>query len=703
MKIISILILTIFSLAARGVPLQCRYLNDIQNRFLESHINFTSVNTTLQTRTIEQFTKSLDPQKIYFLQGDIQKIKRKARKLFSDLKKRNCKALYDTYKIFKKRVDERVGFAFQYLQDNFKLIKSSAYNVDMENLSYPRTQKEANKRMKSYLQYQAANIYIIEEDMGKAVQHLTQILNSKKTRVASWKPQLTPRERNLCKKEQKAKNFKTCKPSKWFARYLDSFAQSLDSHSSYMDNDAIEEFKINMELSLEGIGATLTSRFGYTVVERLTPGGSASRSGKIKAKDKILSVGQKKNNMVNIFGVELQDVVSMIRGPKGTSVYLKLMRETEKGKKHFLNVRLIRDVINIQEEAASISFIKRKNNRRFKHIAILKIPSFYGSGRFGMRSVSRDVKKLLKRQKTRKADAVVLDLSNNRGGSLDEAVTLSGFFFAKGNVVKQAERKAHHHPNLLSDRDASVLYGGPLVVLVNRLSASASEIVSGTLKSYGRAVIVGGDHTFGKGSVQSVDYLPHKLGAIKTTVGLYFIPNGHSTQNDGVSSDITFPSVLNVEDFGEKSLDYALPKKVISSFKSPPVDIFSNNPKENWDPITSHIISELKKLSQKRVEKSKKFKKIKQKLVRFQKRVKEKKPITVQEILTDNEDDREDGKESIASSGKPSDSIQLSDREKEKRYLERADVEEAVNIAVDLSLLQNRKKTASQSKSPSTI
>ena len=626
MKFLIFFILALQGFAALGIPLQCRYLNDIQDRFLESHINFASVNTTLQTRTIEQFTKSLDPQKIYFLQEDIQKIKRKTRKLFSDLKKRNCKALYDIYKIFKKRVDERVSFAFQHLQDNFKLVKSSAYNVDIENLSYPRNQKEANERMKSYLQYQAANIYMTEENMEKAKQHLTQTLNSKKTRVASWKPQLTPRKRSLCKKEQKAKNFKTCKPSKWFARYLDSFAQSLDSHSSYMDNDAIEEFKINMELSLEGIGATLTSRFGYTVVERLTPGGSASRSAKIKAKDKILSVGQKKSNMVNIFGVELQDVVSMIRGPKGTSVYLKLMRETEKGKKQFVNVRLIRDVINIQEEAAAISFIKRKNNQRFKNIAILKIPSFYGSGRFGMRSVSRDVKKLLKLPKTRKADAVVLDLSNNRGGSLDEAVTLSGFFFAKGNVVKQAERKVQH-PNLLSDRDASVLYGGPLVVLVNRLSASASEIVSGTLKSYGRAVIVGGDHTFGKGSVQSVDYLPHKLGAIKTTVGLYFIPNGHSTQNDGVSSDISFPSVLNVEEFGEKSLDYALPKKIISPFKSPAKDLFSNNPKENWNPITPHTISELKKLSQKRIEKSKKFKKIKQKLTRLQKRVKEKKPL----------------------------------------------------------------------------
>lgn len=696
MKAFIILLLIVCSFTARGISLQCRYLNDIQNKFLENHINFSSVNTTLQTRAIDQFIKSLDSQKIYFLKGDIIKIKRKARKLFSDLKKRKCKALYDIYNIFKKRVEERVNFATQYLKNDFKLIKSSSYNVDVDNLSYPKTQKAAHKRMRNYLQYQAANIYITEEDMGKVVQHLTQTLNAKKNRVVSWKPQLTPRERSQCKRKQKEKNFKTCKPSKWFAKYLDAFAQSLDSHSSYMDNDAIEEFKIHMELSLEGIGATLTSRFGYTVVERLTPGGSAFRSGKIKPKDKILAVGQKKSNMVNIFGVELQDVVSMIRGPKGTSVYLKLMRETEKRKKQFLNVRLVRDVINIQEEAASISFIKRKGNQRLKNIAVLTIPSFYGSGRFGMKSVSRDVKKLLKLPKAQKADAIVLDLSNNRGGSLDEAVTLSGFFFAKGNVVKQAEKKAHR-PNLLSDRDSSVLYNGPLVVLVNRLSASASEIVSGTLKSYGRAVIVGGDRTFGKGSVQSVDYLPHKLGAIKTTVGLYFIPNGHSTQNDGVSSDISFPSVLNVEEFGEKSLDYALPKQTIAPFKSPVEELFSSNPKKNWKPVTSHTISKLKKLSQKRIKTNEKFQKIKQKLSRFQKRVKEKKPITVQEILKDDKEDKEE----LAESEDFSDSHQLDEKKKKKKYLERADVEEAINIAIDLSAIQNKTKAA-QSQSPPT-
>ena len=681
-----------FTLSARGIAIQCPYLYDIQNKFLETHVLFSSANPTLQTRTVDQLIKSLDPNKMYFLEGDEQKIKRKTRRLFSNLKKRNCRALYDIYKIYKKRVDRQIAFALKYVQNNFKLVKNSSYNIDTENRPRPHDTNTANQIMRSYIQFQAANIYLVEEDLSKAVEYIVQNLKAQQTRVSSWKPHLTPRERSLCKKEQKKKNFKTCKPSKWFARYLNSFAQSLDSHSSYMDNEAIEEFKIHMELSLEGIGATLTSNLGYTVVEQLSPGGAASRSGQIKIKDKIMSVGQKKTNMINIFGLDLQDVVSLIRGPKGTPVYLKLMREMEDGKRQFFTIRLIRDIVNVQEEAVSLHFVKKKPQKR--EVAVIKVPSFYGSGRFGVRSVSRDVKKMLKKLRVRRASALVLDLSNNRGGSLDEAVTLSGFFFSKGNVVKQSEKRKSQHPNLLRDRDGSIFYKGPLVILVNRLSASASEIVSGALQNYNRAVIVGGQHTFGKGSVQSVDYLPFKLGAVKTTVGLYFIPNGHSTQNEGVASDIVFPSLLTLEDLGEKSLDYALPKKEIPPFLSSPEELFSANPNKNWNPLTPHIIAHLKKLSEERVKKSEKFKKIKKKLAGLQEKTKEKKPVTVMEILN-NEDKVSDKK-------KEDDLDDLKDKKiaKEKKYLQRADVEEAVNIALDLSLLEKTRNIKAKKSHP---
>ena len=187
----------------------------------------------------------------------------------------------------------------------------------------------------------------------------------------------------------------------------------------------------------------------------------------------------------------------------------------------------------------------------------------------------------------------MLDLSNNRGGSLDEAVELSGLFFASGNVVKQSERK-NNKTYTFKDRDRRVFYAGPLIVLVNRLSASASEIVAGTLQDYQRAIIVGGDHTFGKGSVQSVEILPNQLGALKTTVGLYFIPSGRSTQKEGIISDIAFPSIFNVDRINEKSLEHVLPSKTIKNFKSSPKEIFAESQK-NWKPVERLIIEKLKR------------------------------------------------------------------------------------------------------------
>ena len=374
--------------------------------------------------------------------------------------------------------------------------------------------------------------------------------------------------------------------------------------------------------------------------------------------------------------LNLQDVVSIIRGKKGTPVHLKLMRDNPNGTKKIFTVRLIRSTIDLKEEEARV-FHQTKNNQ---NISIIKVPSFYGSGSFGRKSVSRDVRKILQNSKVQRADAVILDLSNNRGGSLDEAITLTGFFFSKGNVVKQSEKRSGTH-HIFKDRDSSILYRGPIVVLVNRLSASASEIVSGTLQDYKRALIVGGDHTFGKGSVQSVEHLPFKLGAIKATVGLYFIPNGSSTQNQGVVSDIPLPSIFNIDDIGEKTLDYALPKKRIKDFRSSKKEIFAKNPTDAWQPITYGLIKKLKKSSKKRVAKNAKFKKIVKRLTKIKK--KKKKAVSVLEILNEKsaDVDLKKEREKLLSSSKA---------KKKKNYLERADVEEALHIAMDLARFQKR-------------
>ena len=310
---------------------------------------------------------------------------------------------------------------------------------------------------------------------------------------------------------------------------------------------------------------------------------------------------------------------------------------------------------------------------------MIKVPSFYGSGLFG-KSVSRDVKKLLFKAKKQNIKALVLDLSYNRGGSLDEAVQLSGLFFSVGNVVKQSERK-NNKTYIFKDRDESIFYTGPLVVLVNRLSASASEIVAGTLQDYQRAVVVGGDHTFGKGSVQSVEILPSKLGALKTTVGLYFIPSGRSTQKEGVVSDIAFPSVFNIEKFNEKNLDYVLPSKQIKSFKSKSKEIFGRG-KDNWRPIDKMIVKKLKEKSQNRIAKNKDFIKIQKNLAELKQKEKNQKKVSIAEVL-EGKDKKED-EEKIEK--------KLETEEDEKKYISRPDVQEALNIAKDLAFVQKTEK-----------
>ena len=315
-KFTIILFFLIFPFFTLGEPLRCKYLHDIQEKFLNSHVLFSTLTPVLQKRTVEQFIKLVDPNKIYFLQKDVASIKSHTKQLFSNLKKSRCGTLYFIYDLYIKRLKSQIVFAESYLNNNFKLVKTSSFDVDSDNRKHPASTKKAEKLMKSYVQYQAANIYLIEKDLQKTIDYILQNLSTIKTRALSWKPHLTGREKRICQKDFKLRKFKTCKPNKWFSYYLKSFSQALDSHSSYLDSDDLEEFKINMELSLEGIGATLGSRFGYTVVERLVSGGAAAKSQQIKLKDKILAVGQSKKNMVNIFGVDLQDVVSMIRGKK---------------------------------------------------------------------------------------------------------------------------------------------------------------------------------------------------------------------------------------------------------------------------------------------------------------------------------------------------------------------------------------------------
>jgi carboxyl-terminal processing protease len=659
--------------APQSLELSCQHLYPIQQKYLEKHINYAKETPNLESRTIDQFIKRLDGSKLYLLQSDEKDIKKVMGGIFDKIKKNDCSGIEKANNIFVKRVKERVEYSKKYLGKNFKFNPKASINRDPEERKRPANMAAANKAHENYMQYQVASYIITDMKEDEARQQII---------------------RNY---ERALKRVEEYKKEEHYSNYLDSFARALDPHSSYLAADQLEDFEIQMRLSLEGIGATLSSQDGFTVIEQLIPGGSADRSGKLKAKDKIIAVAQGKDGeFTNVIEMDLRDVVRLIRGPKGSEVRLKILRKNAKENPRF-EIVLNRDKIKLEDEAASITYHDKDVAGEKKKIALLNLPSFYSDNRKNGRSAATDMKKLLKEAKENKADGIVLDLSNDGGGSLRDAVDIAGLFFSTGNVVKQSQRGttlSDQSFEELPDTDATVDWPGALVVLTSRVSASASEIVAGALKDYNRAVIVGGDHTFGKGTVQSVEYLPTGLGAIKTTVGMFFTPGGKSTQHIGVTSDIGMPSTLSIDEIGEKTLDYSLPPKTIPAFLSKTAYVTSGP--SSWVQVNKSLIKKLYDKAEARVAASKDFKKIQDDI---KKNAKRGKVLVAGDLLKDKEtkDKSKDGKKNalgkdgevhVAADDADADDegANLTREERKKKYLERADVQEALQIGADLAV-----------------
>ncbi len=636
----------------QSLQLSCVHLFPIQKKYLDRHINHSKLDKTLEDRSVEQFIKRLDPAKIYLLEKDVVKIKDSMKNIFAQLAAKNCKSIEQAHELYKDRVKERIDYAKKYLGPKFKFDKTVEVTLDPDERARPKTLQEANLFHDKYIQYQVSTYLATDEKLEEA-----------KSKI-------------IKNYERSIKRLETFTEEDLWSTWVDSFARAMDPHSSYLSRDALEDFEIQMRLSLDGIGATLSSKDGFTTIEQLIPGGAAFLSGKLKTKDIIMAVGQDAGEYVNVVEMDLRDVVRMIRGPKNSKVRLKILRKGKETER--FEVTLVRDKIKLEDEAAVIEYSERVVNGEKKKIALLTLPSFYSDNRPDGRSATKDVKRLLKEAGKNKVDALVLDLSNNGGGSLKDAVDISGLFFAKGNVVKQSQRPITGEASVtyetLRDNDTTVDYTGPLVILTSRVSASASEIVSGTLQDYKRGVVVGGDHTFGKGSVQSVEYLPPGLGAIKTTVGMFFTAGGNSTQHRGVDSDIPLPSAYSAsEDIGEKTLDYSLAPNKIPSFVSE--EAYVTKGAGMYKTVEKPVIERLKKVSEARVTKSEEFKKVKEEIGKIQKRGK---TIKVAELLADKDADKtkEEKEEDEAAA--------LTPEQRRKKYLERADVQEALNIAADL-------------------
>lgn len=638
----------------RGIKLACKHISPIEQSYLSRHVNYRKTSTNLESRVIEQFIKRLDGYKIYLLQGDVDQIKKDMKGFFGRARLRDCNSIRRAYSLLISRVNQKVQFAKSYLGPKFKFNRETQLILDPSHRKYPKTQKEAEDFHRKYIQFQISNYLATDMTLKEAQQNVSRSYERRAKKIA---------------KSRKPEN-----ESDLWSLYLDAFAKGLDPHSSHLSQNELEEFEILMRLSLEGIGATLTNRDGFTVVEQLVPGGAADKSGKIKPKDKIIAVGQDdKGPLVNVVEQDLSDVVRKIRGPKGSRVRLSILRKNGKKVERSI-ITLVRDKIKLEDKAAAIHYVERKIGNKKRVLGLVNLPSFYADGRQRGRSSAKDLKKLLKEAREKKIDGIVLDLSTNGGGALDDAVKIAGLFFKTGPVVKQSHRDPHRGELVLADKDPTVDYAGPLLILTSRISASASEIVAGTLKDYKRAIVVGGDHTFGKGSVQSVEPLPPGLGAIKTTVGMFFTAGGASTQHRGVTADIILPSGYSTDDTGEKSLDYSLPPKKVKQFLSP--EAYVTNGKGTWKKIKESLIKKLSEKSKKRVKDSEDFNKIRKNIAKAKKRGK---TIKVSEILEEEEKEEKEEKKAVSKK----DNGVLSPEERKERYLKRADIQEALNIMVD--------------------
>ena len=631
--------------------LNCNWIEPIQTGFLQNHLIFKTKDKDLQSRVIEQYTKKLDPMKIYLTEADIQQVKTMMKDVFVNVEKKECKFMTEIQALLVKRVEERTEFVKKFLGKDFKFNKETEFTYDPDHKPYPKTNEEAEEFIKKYVQFQIANYLATDIKIDEA------------------------KERVIKNYDRNLKRTRDTKTEELMSSYLNSFALSLDPHSSFFSKDYYEDFTIDMSLSLEGIGATLSQQDGFTTIEALVPGGAAAKSRNLDPQDKIVAVSKKDGKMENVIDMDLKDVVKMIRGPKGTKVKLSILRKEGEGNKKF-DVELTREKVSLEDNAVSIYYQDKDINGAKKKIGIINFPSFYADSKRGGRSSAADMKKVIAQARDKKVDGLVLDLSNNGGGSLEDAVKIGGLFIKTGNIVKQSSRQENKEISL-ADTDEKVDWPGPMVILTSRISASASEIVSGAMKDYNRAVVVGSDHTYGKGSVQTVLPVPGELGALKVTIGMFFTPGGFSTQHRGVESDIIIPSPYAVDDIGEKSMDYSLPPKKIDAFLSK--DAYVEKGDSAWLQIKPDWVKKMKTRSSERISKNDDFKKITEEL---EKTKKSGKVIKVSEVLKEKgEKDKKVKKSKYA--GKD---------EKEKEYLKRADIQEASDVLSDLIVLAEGKE-----------
>jgi len=518
------------------------------------HLNRLPLNEFISTNAFNMFLDTLDPSKSYFLKEDIDTLSSTYPSLHRDLRKGDISFSKEAYEILMKRMKDRYDYTKSLLENEFNTNVDESYLWDRKESSWVEDKNEWDELWRKKIK----NEYIVE-----LIDNHTKTNNITEIDDIVTDTDLSPKDSILKKYKQILSTMESFDEEMLLTKYLSSFSRVYDPHSGYLSPSNVEDFDINMKLSLVGIGAMLSIDDGAPKIERLIPGGPAEKDGRLKPGDKIIAVAQGDDEPQNILHWPLYKAVRLIRGEKDSKVVLTVIPKTDQDGSRTKIIDLIRDEVQLEEQAAksSIHEIETDDEKNIS-IGVIDLPDFYADFKAtnakekDAKRSSTDVKNILNQLQNNQIDGLILDLRNNGGGSLIEAVKIAGFFIPSGPIVQVKNRRSLQ---ILPDVDPTVEYDGPLIILVNRLSASASEILAAAMQDYNRAIIIGDEHTHGKGTVQTLMSLGNKKGSLKLTTSSYYRINGGSTQIKGVTPDIIIPSLYDVMDTGEKELEYALP------------------------------------------------------------------------------------------------------------------------------------------------
>ncbi|WP_051309026.1 carboxy terminal-processing peptidase [Desulfogranum japonicum] len=530
------------------------------------HFSHEPFDDALSRVAFDLYIRQLDPRKRFLLRSDIEQLQAFADHIDDELKRGRIILADAGAELLNDRIRQVQGFIDELIDQPIDLNKEEYLEGDVEKIAWVSDAQALQSRWRKIVKMQILDSYFDQYEQDNK--------DSEQAENDTYKPVPFPNQEQVKKATEKVRTrihrsldrLLTQTRQDHYNRYFDAVARAFDPHTSYMPPTSKEDFNIHMSGSLEGIGALLREDDGLIKVVRIIPGSAAERQGELGAEDTILAVSEKDGEPVEVSDMRIRDAVSYIRGPKGTEVILSVQKPDGSKK----NIPIVRDVVQIEETYVKSAVMTTEGKNK---IGYLRVPSFYrdfnaASNGEKARNATDDTKAELHKLMAENVQGIVLDLRNNGGGALTDAVYISGLFLPGGPVVQV--KNSQGMIRVLEDEDPAIVYAGPLVVLVNQFSASASEILAAALQDYGRALIIGGRHTHGKGTVQAMldmnRNLPllqmksyDDLGALKLTIQKFYRINGDSTQEKGVTPDLVVPSVLDYLDSGEQYMDNPLP------------------------------------------------------------------------------------------------------------------------------------------------